>query len=480
MRMIKKTSWLVAGRVIGDGLSFGFYLLIARTFGERGVGDYSFAFAVAALLILGVEFGLRPLVTRSVARSPQLARESALSILAAQLVLTLIMGGVLGALILVAGYRSEVSWLLLLAFGGLAFRALAITLVAFLEAVEAMDKSALAEVSSRTVIAVVGIALILAGASLQAVMVAHVVGGAAYLGVTAVWVVRRFGLPVARVDPALAIRIFRSALPFVGAATLYEMYARVDILMLHEMLGAAETGQYAVAVRVVTTPVILANLVGQAMYPNLSRAAATADEGRLLFLGTLKWLGITAMAGAVVLITVGDPTLVLLFGAEYGRAGGLVPWLTIVLFVQFVAVAYWRLLFAMDRETTVLKLQAVSVGLNLILNVALIPVLGALGAAVASITTEAGMAIGFHVLCSRIFPARYMANAARLAVTGAAGVGVGLATMDMVAWPIAGVLALLAWFGAALITRLLGPAEWEFLRRNLTSAEGHRESSSKV
>lgn len=478
MRMVKKTSWLIAGRVIGDGLSFGLYLLIARTYGEQGVGEYSFAFAVAALLVLGVEFGLRPFITRSVARSPQLARESAFSILAAQLVLAVVLGGLLGAWIFIADYRPAVSWLLILAFAGLTLRALAITLVAFLEAVEAMDKSALAEVVSRTVIATVGIALILAGASLQAVMAAHVVGGAAYVAVTAVWVVRRFGPPDMRVDPELALSLFRSALPFVGTAALYEMYARVDILMLHELVGAAETGQYAVAVRLVTTPVVLANLVGMAMYPNLSRASATSEEGRRLFLGTLKWLGLTAMAGTVALLTVGDQALVLLFGSEYAQAGGLVPWLTVVFFVQFVAVAYWRLLFAMDREVTVLKLQAGSVALNLILNVILIPVLGALGAALASVASETVIAIAFHVLCAGIFRARYLANAARLAVSGAAGVGTGIVAVEVVAWPIAGVLALLAWFGVALLTRLLGPAEWEFLRRNLRSSGERSESSS--
>lgn len=479
MKMFTKTSWLVAGRVVGDGLSFGLYLLIARTFGEQGVGEYSFAFAVAALLVLGVEFGLHPLLTRNVARSPQLARQSAFSILTVQVVLTVILGGFLGAWIFIAGYGPSVSWLLLLAFAGMALRALAITFVAFLEAVEAMDRSALAEVISRAVIASVGVALIVAGTSLQAVMSAHVVGGAVYVGVTAVWVVRRFGFPVPRLDSELALRLFRSALPFVGAAALYEMYARVDILMLHELAGAAETGQYAVAVRLVTAPVVLANLAGRAMYPNLSRASASSDKGRRLFLVTLKWLGITAMAGAVLLMTVGDRVLILLFGDQYGQAGGLVPWLTFVFFVQFVAVAHWRLLFAMDRESTVLKLQGASVGLNLILNVALIPVLGALGAALASITSELLMAIAFHALCSRIFRARYLASFARLSLAGVAGVTVGVVAIDMVAWPVAGALALLTWFGFVLLVRLIGPGEWEFLRRNLIPAGGDSGSSPK-
>lgn len=477
MRMVKKTSWLVVGRVIGDGLSFVLYLFIARVFGEQGVGEYSFAFAVAALLILGVEFGLRPLLTRSVARSPQLVRESALTILVAQLVLTVLLGGSLWLWIVIAGYPPSVDILLLLAFAGLALRALGITLVAFLEAVEAMDKSALADVVARTVIAAVGLALIAGGASLAAVMFAHVVGGAAYLGLTATWVVRRFGTPLPRLDPKLALGMFRSALPFVGAAALYELYARVDILMLHELVGAAETGQYAVAVRLVTAPVVLANLVGLAMYPNLSRASASAEDRRRLFLGTLKWLGIAAMSGAVMLITVGDPVLVLLFGGEYGRAGDLVPWLALVFLVQFVGVAYWRLLFAMDRETTVLWLQAISVGLNLVLNLLLIPGLGALGAAFASIASEFLLAGAFHFLCARIFPARYLASAARLLVAGVVGMAVGTATAGLVAWPIAGALAFATWVAAAVAARVIGPSEWRFLRAQLAPADGRSNSS---
>ena len=62
--MLKKTTWLLSGRIIADGLSFVFYLALARTFGKVGIGNYSFAFAVAALFGLVVQFGLRNLVTR--------------------------------------------------------------------------------------------------------------------------------------------------------------------------------------------------------------------------------------------------------------------------------------------------------------------------------------------------------------------------------------------------------------------------------
>lgn len=53
MKVLEGTSWLVGGRVASDVLALVFYIALARTFGQSGIGDYSFAFAIAAFFGLG-------------------------------------------------------------------------------------------------------------------------------------------------------------------------------------------------------------------------------------------------------------------------------------------------------------------------------------------------------------------------------------------------------------------------------------------
>ena len=39
-RLARKSLWLVLGRTAGDGLSFLYYLLLARTYEAEGIGAY--------------------------------------------------------------------------------------------------------------------------------------------------------------------------------------------------------------------------------------------------------------------------------------------------------------------------------------------------------------------------------------------------------------------------------------------------------
>lgn len=472
MTLFRNTTWLIGGRLVGDALALVFYLVLARRFGEAGIGDYAFAFSMAALFGLGVEFGLRPLLTRRVARRPGRAAAYAGTVLAVQLGLVAALALGLGVLVGIAGYTVRVSVLLFLAYAGLGLRAAGLSFVSYLEGVEAMDRSAQLEVLYRATTALLGLGLIAAGATLTGVMTAHVAGGAIYLGMSAWLARRRFGRLRLRVDSRLARRLLAAALPFVGAALLYELYARVDILMLHHLAGQVETGRYAVAVRVISALTVVASLTGVAMYPGLSREGdGQKDERRSVFLPTLKWLSLLGMAGVVALLSAGDGMLVFLFGDEFARSGELLRWLVVIFFAEFARVPYWRLLFAVNRERTVLGYQGLSVGLNIGLNVLLIPRWGALGAVWASTASEILLAGVYHFSCVRIVEADYARKGARLAIAGGVGIAAGLVLRDLMPWPVALIVAPAVFAVAAIATRLVTRRDYARLRASLRRQE---------
>jgi O-antigen/teichoic acid export membrane protein len=465
--MLKKTSWLLFGRIVSDGLSFIFYITLARTYGEAGIGDYSFAFAMAALFSLGVEFGFRPLITRNVARKPELVAKYRSNLVAVQAGLAIAIGMGLYVFSMFAAYSSQVYFLLILAFIGMSLRAIGLSFVAILEAMEAMDKSAILEVVARLAIVALGFTLVLAGARLQTVMISQVVGGIAYLGLAMYWVRQQFGPLTFKIDPGFIRTTLYAAMPFVGVSILYEVYARVDLIMLHHFIGEAETGQYAVAVRFVTTPLVLAFLIGVAMYPTLSRGSGRdSAEGKALFLSTLKWLGILGMAGAVMLITIGDRVVVVLFGQEFAGSGELVRWMAILFFIGFVRVPYDRLLLATNRERTQLRIQGLSVGLNLTANLFLIPKWGAFGAVWASILSELVLLVALHLSCVRLVTARYTTIASRLLLAGGSGLAIGILAREFAPWPIIAGLVIIVFTGAAVAIRVITVKD----RRRLSTA----------
>jgi O-antigen/teichoic acid export membrane protein len=454
--MLKNTSWLLFGGIAGDGLSFLFFIGLARAFGESAMGDYSFAFAVATLFSFGVNLSLRPLVTRNVARNHELASDYWGTLLILQAALAVAVGLLLHGLSMAAGYSSQLYLLLMLAFIGTALRAIGLSFVALLEAVEAMNKSAILDIVSKLIAVIFGFILIVAGASLQAVMVAFVSGSAAYAGIALYWVRHQFRPLRFKIDVDLMKATLWSVLPFLGAAALYEVYARADIVMLYHFIGDAETGRYAVAVRFITTPLASVYLVGVAMYPKLSRAAEeNATEYDALFLSTLKWLAILGMAGAIILISSGDIVVKALFGEGFAGSGELVRWTAVIFFVGFIRVPYERLLLAKNREYTQLRLYGLSVGLNVVLNFSLIPMYGVYGAIWASILSEVLLAVGLHLSCAKFVFARHAVMASRLFLAGASGALTGILLRGSAPWPIIAASTFTIFIGISMTLRII-------------------------
>jgi O-antigen/teichoic acid export membrane protein len=160
-------------------------------------------------------------------------------------------------------------------------------------------------------------------------------------------------------------------------------------------------------------------------------------------------LSLLGVAGGVLLATAGDRLVVLLFEDAFAESGEIARWMSLVLVVQFLGTPYWRLLYAANRERTVLWLQAASLALNIGLNALLIPRWGAFGALWASVASETFIVGVFHWKVSAMIPAPYGPKALRLAIAASGALAIGLWTRGLTAWPTAGALALVSFAGFA-------------------------------
>jgi O-antigen/teichoic acid export membrane protein len=475
--IVRRASWLLTGRVIGDAGMFVYYLLLARRFGAAGIGDYSFAFAVGSMLMLAVSFGLRDLLTRRVARDPDEVPRIAPTVVITQATITLLL---LGLLILVArwiGYSSTMVGYLSLAFLSLALLVIGITFTSFLEAVGAMNLSAVAALIQKTVIMVPGIALIASGASLLAVLCAHVAAGVVFVFVGWRWTRRRFGHFRITYHPELARTLFMAALPFLATSALWEIYSRVDIVMLHFFSGETATGMYAAAYKVIAAPLFVPELIGIALFPTLARGLVThRSETQQIYRNTVRALTVLGLAGGILIATAGDGLQVTLFGSEFAESGRLIRLMAPLFVVQFLMVPLWRLLLAMDQERTLVKLRLGSVALNVGLNLVLIPKYGALGAIFTSLISEGLLAVAQFALCLRVIRSPFGGRGLGLAGAGLAGTAVGFFARAVMAWPLAAIVALASFCAIVFGLRLVLPSEVrEVLRQARLKGEGAEE-----
>jgi O-antigen/teichoic acid export membrane protein len=177
------------------------------------------------------------------------------------------------------------------------------------------------------------------------------------------------------------------------------LYTRIDVVMLSRLRDAHEAGLYAAAVRLTEVGYILPMIVVNTLFPTLARLHATDPEGfgrtfRQLT-AAIAWAGV---ATAAVLGLGARGWIHLLYGADFGPAAPvLAVGAATCIFAGLGAIrAQWLLLHGLQHYG--FYFVGLGAALNLVLNAWLIPRSGALGAAVASLATQA-----FIVLVAPLF-----------------------------------------------------------------------------
>jgi O-antigen/teichoic acid export membrane protein len=99
------------------------------------------------------------------------------------------------------------------------------------------------------------------------------------------------------------------------------------------------------------------------------------------------------------------------------------------------------------------------VGLNVALNLVLIPLYGPMGAVVTSLISEGLLAVAHLVLCLRIVPSPFGGRGVGLVAIAVAAALAGLGARSILPWPVAAALAGTVFGGLVFAAGLVRPAE---------------------
>lgn len=394
--------WLLLARLITQAQLVVFTVLVARSLGVSGFGQYAF---VAALIFLGnvaTTFGTDTLLIREVARNRQATDgliPAALWIQVTLSVVWLLAVGI-GADVL-KGQSPDV--VLALKVYSLSLLPLAFFTVftAVLRAHERMDVYLLLN----GIVALMQLAgawwvLQQHGGLLSLVMMLNVV----QLGVAVVaGVLCRSSLPAFhfhwRVTRSQLMSVVHLAWPFALLGVLAVIYQRLGVLMLSTLGTEAQTGWYAAAARVIEPLKILHFAVLGALLPALAHLAApTADrqQNRMatrLFRRSMLFLLTVSTLAAITISVLAQPIVILLFGASYAESAALVQLLAVSLIPYTISASLSLRLVTQGNERRVLWATALSVMLAFGLNRWLIPGYESSGAALAVVGSESFLAM---------------------------------------------------------------------------------------
>lgn len=181
----------------------------------------------------------------------------------------------------------------------------------------------------------------------------------------------------------------RATLPFMVMGALLLANNRVDIILLGSLRGPHDAGIYAIVARAAGFVVFLSAAANMVIAPRIAalfRAGETNALQRLLTAAARR-VFFVSLPLAIVFLVAARALLVFLYGADY--AGGAWP-------LRILTLGYVSTLFAgftvvvanmTGHEKATLVDIAISLGLNIVLNLALIPVYGMSGSAIATGTS---------------------------------------------------------------------------------------------
>lgn len=395
--------------VAGAGLAFVSHVLFARWLAVESYGVYVFALGWLNVLFIAVQAGMNLSMVRFVAEYRAQGNKAAiLALLGFSNRLVLLLGIAVGAVGL-----AVVAW-----NGGGAspelrrtiYAALALTIVmaliqqraALLQGLERVVQSTLVFeiVRPLTLLAVVFILAQTVALDAATVMAANLGVSAGVLIVLMVYA-RRCLAAEPSVDGS-AVPPWRDwlkiSLPYVAVTGLTILLTQMDILMIGHLLGPEQAGLYAPAAKVALLAIFPAVAIRSRYGPMAARlyTEGKADElqGRT---GMATILSILACGGVLAVIVPGREIVLGLFGTAYLGGAEVIVILAVgyLAYSLMGAVEMFFLVGPFERANA--AVAAATLGLNLVLNLILIPAYGIEGAALAT-----AAAIVFRALVSTV------------------------------------------------------------------------------
>ncbi len=391
LKIVDNIGWLFFDKILRMGVGLLIGVWIARYLGPEQFGLLNFTAALIGLFGALAAMGLQGIVVRDIVQNPA-CREDTLGSAA----LLQLLGGAAAYTLLLATVfylrpQDVLSQLVAAILGA----------VVLLKAFEVAGYWFESQVQSRYTVWVQNAAflifagikavLILTGASLISFVWA-MLAEAFVVALAMTLTLNRFGPPLSslRISYRRCCALLKAGWPLMLSSIAVMIYMKIDQIMIGQMLGNDAVGIYSAAARFSEIWYFIATAVAASVLPAILEAKKNNEaqyRQRLQALFDLMtWIAIIVALPVTFFAT---PLVTMLFGADYSEAGGVLAihvWATVFVFLG-VAGGNWFL--AENQQLISLQRTALGAAVNVLLNIVLIPMLGVVGAAWATLISYA-------------------------------------------------------------------------------------------
>jgi O-antigen/teichoic acid export membrane protein len=399
LAVIHNTGWLFADKAMRTLLGLLVGAWVARYLGPELYGEFAYVLAFVAFFAVLGPLGLSAVAIRDMARDTSASAMILGTVMRLRLVAGfLAWGAAIGGMALLRPGDTQALILTAIVGGTVVFQA-SDTIDLWFQSQMQSKRTVSAKAAAYLVANALKVVLILTKASLVAFAAVTLVE--AILSAVALWFAsRRFPAPGAYAWRSDWVGgLLRESWPYLLAGLAIVIYMRIDQIMLRDMISAHELGIFSAALPISTAGYFIPMAIAMSVAPTIARRKQNDPQGYAqahLQLYTMMWWVMLPLSAGIALAS--GPLIALLYGPAYSGSARV---LAIHVFANVpvalgVAQSIW--IVNEGRNTISLYQTATGAAANILLNLILIPLYGAVGAAVATLISQSVSAIFSNVI----------------------------------------------------------------------------------
>ena len=201
-----------------------------------------------------------------------------------------------------------------------------------------------------------------------------------------------------------AKELFKSSYHFILAGLMVSIYGSTDKFMLKQLLNEAEVGYYSTAVSLCNTWVFLLTAIIDSLYPVILQSFNNKELFERKNKQLYSIVFYISVSVSILFSVLATPVVRILYGKAYIAAAAPLRIITWYTAFSYLGVARNAWIVSYNKQNYLKYLYIGAAITNVVLNVIMIPLWGASGAAFASLLTQISTILVFPALIKDLRP----------------------------------------------------------------------------
>jgi len=370
-------------------LTFLLMIYLARSLGSLGFGKLTFAISFTSLFIILSDLGIATLAVREVARDKEGGPEYIGKTATLKFFLSIFTFLIIIISLRIMNVPPDTRIVAYLIGACIIFENMGGFFGTVFQAYEDMKYITINEIIEKVFLLSMSFIMLRQGFSLISIAFLYFFSGIIFFLLNMGFVYWKFLRPRYQIDTRFWRKILKEALPLVIVALISMVYYHLDIVMLGKMKGEEVAGWYGVSYHLFFALATIPGAFLSAVFPVMSRFFKESNE----LLRETYQKSFKLIVGAGIPVSVGsfllsEKIILFFFGPQYQNSILALKILSFLIVFSYINGLAGYFLTSIDRQALTAKILAFTVGINILLNIILIPRYSYIGAASATAVSE--------------------------------------------------------------------------------------------